>query len=144
MRPIRYRLPPCGQRLVRAANERGRTAGRMTGNGHAEGSCLAQERTSEQRNACREALQCNPYDLLSAANPARHAPFFSLAASTQRTYTFAWRRFVDFCSAHELVPLPAHPSTIKLFVEQLLREPAVQDGVRPGRLQLRDRLSPRV
>lgn len=67
----------------------------MTGNGQTAGSCLPHAWTNGQRKACHEAPPCNPYDLLSAANPARHAPFFSLAASTQRTYTFAWRQLLQ-------------------------------------------------
>lgn len=40
----------------------------------------------------------------------------TLSANTRRAYESAWRSFEDFCSAHGLEPLPAHPETVRWYV----------------------------
>lgn len=40
----------------------------------------------------------------------------TLSANTRRAYESAWRSFEEFCAAHGLEPLPAHPETVRWYV----------------------------
>lgn len=40
----------------------------------------------------------------------------TLSANTRRAYESAWRSFEEFCGAHDLDPLPAHPETVRWYV----------------------------
>lgn len=42
-----------------------------------------------------------------------------LSANTHRTYSAAQRQYLDFCSKHDLTPLPADETTLLLFVTHL-------------------------
>lgn len=57
-----------------------------------------------------------------AAHALRLAWTRSLAASTYRTYAAKFRKFLHFCATRGLVPVPAAPTTLELFVGHLMAE----------------------
>jgi len=41
-----------------------------------------------------------------------------IAPSTRRAYEGAWRRYTEWCAAHDMTPLPSHPGTLAVYLSE--------------------------